>query len=152
MIMTAAESLKDKWASIFRRRGGDGTYTRLFDNLDASQRTALFSMFKLRESELPVIGSVQDSDSWLVFTNERLVWSCGGQRQEVPADTVRDVTPDLQHLQHGRAKLEMRHLQVVTMGGDEYRIEVEPGAPLSGVWNVLKNLGARNRRVRERTK
>ena len=145
MTLTAAESLKDTWVSIFRRRGGDGTYTRLFDNLDASQRTTLFSMFELRESEVPVIGSVQDSDNWLVLTTERLVWSIGGERQEVPADAVRDATADLKQLQRSDSKLEMRQLQVVTMGGGEYPIDMEPGAPLSGVWNVLKNLGARNR-------
>jgi len=152
MTLTASESLKGTWVSIFRRKGGDGTYTRLFDNLDATQRSTLFAVLKLRESELPVIGSVQDSGNWLVLTTERLVWSIRGERREVAANTVRDATADLKQLQRSDSKLEMRQLQVVTMGDGEYPIELEPGAPLSGVWNVLKNLGARNRSAVEKAR
>jgi hypothetical protein len=146
MTLTDPESLKDTWVSIFRRKGADGAYTRLFDNLDPSQRSALLSELKLRKSELPVIGSVQDSDNWLVLTTERLVWSIGGRRREVDAKVIRDARADFKKLQRrGHSKLEMRELQVVTMGKGEYTIELEPGAPLSGTWNILKNLGARNR-------
>ena len=148
MTLTVAESLKDTWTSIFRRKGGDGTYTRLFDNLDPSQRSLLFAEFELSESELPVIGSIQDSGNWLVLTTERLAWSIEGKRQEVAATVIRDATADLKQLQRSdHGKLEMKQLQIVTMGDGEYSIELEPGAPLSGVWNVLKNLGARNRGV-----
>jgi len=153
MTLTVAESLKDTWTSIFRRKGGDGTYTRLFDNLDPSQRSMLLAEFKLSESELPVIGSIQDSGNWLVLTTERLAWSIEGKRQEVAATVIRDATADLKQLQRSdHSKLGMRQLQIVTMGDGEYSIELEPGAPLSGVWNVLKNLGARNRGVTERAR
>jgi len=141
MTLTSAESLKDTWVSIFRRKGADGSYTRLFDNLDPSRRSTLFALLKLGASELPVIGSIQDSGNWLVLTTERLVWSIGGERREVAAGAVRDATVDLKQLQHSDSKLEMRQLQVVTMENGEHSIELEPGAPLSGVWNVLKNLG-----------
>jgi hypothetical protein len=153
MTLTAAESLKDTWASIFRRKGGDGTYTRLFDNLDPSQRSTLLAQLKLHESELPVIGSVQDSSNWLVLTTERLAWSIAGERQEIAANAVRDAMADLKQLQRSdQSKLGMRQLQVVTVGNGEYSIELEPGGPLSGTWNVLKNLGARNRNAIERAR
>ena len=149
MILTSAESLKKIWVSIYRRKGGDGTYTRLFDNLNLTQKSTLFAVLTLRESELPVIGSVKDSDNWLVLTTERLVWSIGGKRRELAANTVRDATADLKQLQHHASKLEMRKLDVVTIDGIEYSIELESGAPLSGVWNILKNLGVRNRNAIE---
>jgi hypothetical protein len=153
MTLTGAESLKDTWASIFRRKGGDGTYTRLFDNLDPTQRSMLLAEFKLGELELPVIGSVQDSGNWLVLTTARLAWSIEGKRREVAADVIRDATADLKQLQRSdHSKLGMRQLQIVTMGDGEYSIELEPGAPLSGAWNVLKNLGARNRSAIERAR
>jgi hypothetical protein len=146
MTLTVAESLKSTWMSIFRRKGQDGTYTRLFDNLDPSQRSMLLDEFKLRESELPVIGSIQDSGNWLVLTTERLAWSIEGKCQEVATTVIRDATADFKQLQRsGHSKVETRQLQVVIMGDGEHSIELEPGAPLSGVWHVLKNLGARNR-------
>ncbi len=146
MTLTAAESLKDTLVSIFRRKGEDGACTRLFDNLAPSQRSTLLAELKLHESELPVIGSVEDSSNWLVLTTERLVWSIEGERQEVAADAIRDAMADLKQLRRSEhSKLGMRQIQVVTMGDGEYSIELEPGGPLSGTWNVLKNLGARNR-------
>jgi hypothetical protein len=146
MTLTAAESLKEIWAAIFRRRGGDGTYTRLFDNLDPPQQSTLLAKLTLYESELPVIGSVKDADNWLVLTTERLVWSMRGEREEIVAEAIRDATIDLGQLQHcGHSKLGMRQLHVVTTGVGGYLIELEPGGPLSGTWSVLKNLGTRNR-------
>jgi hypothetical protein len=153
MTLTAAENLKHTWESIFRRKGGDGVYIRLFDNLDPSQRGTLLAELRQHESELPVIGGVQDSSNWLILTTERLAWSIDGDRREVAANAIRDATADLKQLQRSEhSKLGMRRLQVMTMGDAEYSIELEPGGPLSGIWNVLKNLGARNRRAIEGAK
>ena len=145
MILTPAESLKDTWAAIFRRRGRDGAYTRLFDNLDPSQRDTLVAALKLRESELPVIGSVKNSDNWLLLTTERLAWSIDGKCQELAAGAVHGAVIDFGRLHAYGSKLKMYELQVVTMGNRKYSIELEPGEPLSGVWNILMHLGRRNR-------
>ena len=146
MIPTPAENLKDTWTSIFRRKGKDGVYTRLFDNLDVSQRVILLTALKLNKSELPVIASVQNSNNWLILTTERLAWSIKGRREELETGTIRDATADLRKLQRSKdSKLEMQQLRLVTLECREYLIDLEPGEPLSGVWNVLKNLGARNR-------
>jgi hypothetical protein len=150
MTLTAAESLKDSWVSIFRRKGEDGAYTRLFDNLDPSQRSTLLAVFQLHESELPVVGSVHDSSNWLVLTTSRLAWSTKGECQEVAAAAIRDAKPDLKQIPGSDSKLGLRQLQIITMGNGEYSIELEPGGPLSGTWNILKNLGARNRRALKR--
>ncbi|MBV9703805.1 MAG: hypothetical protein JO163_13830, partial [Methylobacteriaceae bacterium] len=128
-----------------------GTYTRLFDNLDPSQRSTLLEKCELGDSELPVFGSLRDSVNWLVLTTERLTWSMQGKRQEVAAKDIRDAIADFKELQRsGHNKLNMQQLRIVTMAAGEYLIELEPGAPLSGSWNVLKNLGARNRSAIEK--
>jgi hypothetical protein len=146
VTLTAAESRKNVMASIFRRKGRDGIYTRLFDNLDPVQHSTLLDQIQLNETEVPVIGSVEGPGNWLVLTTERLVWSIDGKREEVAANIICDATADFRQLQRSkRSKLEMRQLQILTMTGVEYSIELEPGAPLIGVWHVLKNLGTRNR-------
>jgi hypothetical protein len=146
-VTGTATALKDTWASIFRRKGADGAYTRLFDNMEPGQRQTLLSGLKLRESELPVIGSLRGPGNWLILTTERLAWATDGERHELAAEDIRDAIANFNQLQNTQSKLEMRTLQVTTRTGDEYAIELEPGQPLSGVWNVLKNLGARNRRA-----
>jgi hypothetical protein len=99
MTLTVAESLKDTWMPVFQRKGGNGLYTRLFDNLDPSQRSMVLAEFKLGESELPVIGSIKDPAHWLVLTTGRLAWSLDGKRQEVAASAMRDATANLKQLQ-----------------------------------------------------
>jgi hypothetical protein len=151
--MTAtAESLKNSLESVFTRKGANGVYTRLFESLESEQRFTLLSALKLREAELPIIGSLRGKNDWLVLTTERLIWAIAGVRQVLDANAIRDATADFKTLQaSGNTKLEMESLQVTTLSGAKYTIFLEPGQPLSGVWNVLKNLGARNRSAPERT-
>jgi hypothetical protein len=100
---------------------------------------------------LPVIGSIESTRDWLILTTERLAWSAGGQRHELATNIIRDATADLRNLQRGgRSKIEIRELSVLTFDGREYCITLEPGSPLVGTWNVLKNIGARNRHAIER--
>lgn len=145
----SAENLKNTWESIFRRKGGDGVYTRLVDSMNPGQRSTLLGAIKLRETELPVIGSLRGPNNWLVLTTERLVWTAAGERHEIDAENIRDAAADFKQLENSQSKLEMRALQVTTLEGDKYTIELEPGQPLSGTWNVLKNLGTRNRHTVE---
>jgi|SRR5581483_3052594 len=147
MTLPAADSLKDTWVSIFRRKGGDGVRTRLFENFDSTQQRLLCVELNLRKSELPVIASIPDSRNWFVLTTERLAWSIEGKRQDLPVGKIRDATADLRQLQRDRrSKLDMSQLQIVTMEGNKYTIELEAGHSLNGTWNVLKNIGARNLR------
>jgi len=151
MSITDPESLKNFWSAIFRRNGADGTYTRLFDNLNAAQRSELLMRGALRDTELPVIGSFEDASNWLILTTERLVWSVRGGRHDIVVDAIQDATADFRRLQlSGLTKLEMRELEIKTLQGDEYSIALECGAPLIGTWNVLKHLGRRNRRAIQR--
>ena len=79
--MTDAEKLKTTLSSIFRRKGANGSYTRLFEDLEPVQKEALLKEAPLQEGELPVIGSVESQDTWLIITTERLVWRLKGQTQ-----------------------------------------------------------------------
>jgi hypothetical protein len=150
--MDASESLKNIWSSIFLRKGGNGAYTRLFDSLEPSQKSVLSAVVELWHNELPIIGSVLDRDNWFIFTTARLAWCISGNRNEIPAQAVCDATVDFRRLrQSGETKLETRRLQLTTKANEKYVIMLEPGQPLSGVWNVLKNLGARNRKALSRS-
>jgi hypothetical protein len=142
---TAAE-IKNIWDAIFTKRGGNGTYTRLFDRLESSQRVAILSKVELGDSEMPVIGSYCDADNWLLLTTDRLVWLSSGVRNELATKSIRDAVADLAQIQRtGATKLEMCELDVLTMEGAHFSIPMEAGSPLSGIWNILKNIGATNR-------
>jgi hypothetical protein len=145
--MKESESLKATLSAVFKRKGRNGLYTRLFEDLEPVQQDVLLKNVQLNEGELPVIGSVESQDKWLMITTKRIVWSQAGKTQALTVQDIRDAVADLHALKtNGRTKLQMRELQIQTMSHAQHTIEVEEGAPLSGVWNALKNLGARNRR------
>ena len=145
--MTDADKLKSTWSSIFRRKGANGRYTRLFQDLDASQRALMMNQVQLNADELPVIGSAESSETWLVLTTQRIVWRLKGQNHTLSIHDVWHVKADLPKMvATGTRKNQLRELQIETLNHDFYPIEVEEGAPLFGVWNALLNLGARNRR------
>jgi hypothetical protein len=146
----SAESLRSLWASIFRRKGREGVYTRPFDDLTSQQQKMLTAELKLRSSELPVIASITDENNWCVLTTERLVSSSGNERRDIPLHSVVDVSADLESLRStGQSKLALETLQIRTEDDEHVIIRFEAGAPLSGIWNVLRNVAARNRGPRQ---
>ena len=142
MILASPKDRKDIWTSIFLRKGKNGAYTRLFNSLEPSQQHMLLDVVGLRDTELAVIGSVQNPEKWLVVTTERVVWSIGGNRNVVAVGEISHIKADIPSPE---AKKNLHELQIVTMTGKTYLIELEPGAPLMGVWNVLVNMARRNR-------
>ena len=147
--MNESESLKTTLSSVFRRKGHNGQYTRLFEDLESFHRNALLENVQLNRGELPVIGGVASQDRWLMITTERVVWRVGDKTHAVSVTDIRDAVADFHGLQaSGCTKLQMRELRIETMTHEQHVIEVEEGGPLSGVWNALKNLGARNRQTK----
>jgi len=146
--MTEAEKLKSTLTAIFKRKGHDGRYTRLFENLDPSQREFLLKEVSLHAGELPVIGSAESQGNWLIVTTERIVWHLKGKTRTLSVHDVRHVKADFPKMVvTGVRKDQLHELQIETVGHEQCTIEVEEGAPLMGVWNALMNLGARNRRT-----
>jgi len=62
-----------KWR--FRRFGGNGEKTRLFNELTADISRYLLERVPARVNEIPVIAYFADFGNWLILTTERLVWS-----------------------------------------------------------------------------
>jgi hypothetical protein len=144
--MNNSDKLKSTLSAVFIRKGQGGRYTRLFENLEPHQKQLLLREIQLFEEELPVIGSMESQDKWLLITTKRIIWHTGGKTKTLAIETVQDAVADFQKLLvTGIKKEQMREVRILTVDGGQHIIEIEEGAPLMGVWNVLKNLGARNR-------
>ena len=61
-------------------------------------------------------------------------------------EQVSEASMDFKSLSSARAKLETQDLQITTQNDKHYRFPIEEGPPLIGVWNVLKQIGFRNRK------
>lgn len=142
--MNKDEKAKDMLSAVFRRKGQDGHYTRLFDKLDAAQKGSLMKKVDLEEGELPIIGSVEGVKIWFMLTTRRIVWHRKNQTQCLSNEEILSAMPDINKF--ARDKHHLRELQITTKRNDQHIIEVEEGVPFYGVWNALRTLSARNRR------
>lgn len=145
MIELDPSGLKDLWTSIFVRKGSNGIYTRLFDDLAASQQKSLLQTANIHADELPVVGSADHDENWFLLTTKRIIWSKNQARTEMPIDEIRDVKANLLKLQRDQlAKDKMDSLEIVSVSGNILEVKLECGGPLSGVWHVLNNIRQRN--------
>jgi hypothetical protein len=144
--MNEQENLKSTLSAIFNRKGRDGRYTRLFENMEASQKLDLLKEINLDNDELPVIGSIENQFKWLLITTKRIQWQNGTEVQTLDVKLIRDAVVDFhKSMALGCKKDQMQELIIKTINGMQYSIKVDEGAPFIGVWNALKYLGTRNR-------
>jgi hypothetical protein len=148
-----AASRKSILSSIFRRNAGDGNYTKLFDELDADKKSIALEGIKLQAAELPIIGSVENSNDWVLLTTERVLWSVGGDKREIPSESIIEVRSDMDVLRRGGAQIKarVRRLEIEAVNKHRYSMNVEPGAPYFAILAVLINVTRRNRKRRLRS-
>lgn len=150
MTMTEAEKLKSTLSSIFRRKGGNGNYTRLFDDLAPYQKELLLNKVRLNCGELPIVGSAESNETWFFLTSERIVWRVEGTNvQSLPIQDVWHASADFHEMvAKGIRKHQLRELLIETVDHEQRLAQLEQGPPLFGTWNALLNLGARTRRAK----
>lgn len=125
--------------SIFRRKGGEGRLTMLYENLPDFERRALERKVALSVGEIPTLACFESDGCWCLLTNHRFVWQDMGRYHEVGIMQLRRVTHDM-HISVQRGQLDRslwRDLNIETTDGRRLTIQVEPGKPFLGLWSVL---------------
>lgn len=146
--MDKTESLKKALSSIFRRRGAETQKTKLFDNLPQEIQTRLKVDASLLADEAAVLASVVNGDHWVLITTQRVIVKQMGKLVFVDCSELIDATValGLDAANGFRRKTDLTSLKLLLKSGEEQVIEVESGPPYIGIWNVLKQFGARNAR------
>jgi hypothetical protein len=62
------------YISIFKRMGGEGLNTKIFNETNERDYRDLFS--KLEENERPLVIYFQNVLNWFLLTNNRILMSC----------------------------------------------------------------------------
>lgn len=125
--------------SIFRRKGGEGRLTMLYENLPVFEQRSLESNINFADGEKPAIAYFESEGSWCLLTNHRLIWRDLNSRQEVAIMELGRVTHDMHYsVQRGEMdRLLWRELNVETADGRTLVLQMEPGKPFVGFWSVL---------------
>lgn len=151
MIDWSPEDQKAIWATIFRRKGGDGVRTRLFDELGGSDQDGIRRTLGARSGEMAVIGARRDDGDCLILTTDRLAWAAFGQRREVDIRSICEVWPNnLRAPGQQKPKAEWDTIGIISFDDERLFVRVEPGPSFFGILNVLMNAATRNSLVRER--
>jgi hypothetical protein len=124
----------------FHKSGASGAYTKPMRDFDNVRRELILKVCPLAADEEPVIACIFGENLWTMLTTQRLVWKRGAECGELPIGELADATVDPRDLVAAGTKGGLRKLTVVTKRSDRYVIEIEPGEPFSGFWNVLKTV------------
>ncbi|WP_186002285.1 hypothetical protein [Mycobacterium sp. KBS0706] len=147
MNIDKSEEMRSHICRVFIRRGGNGQYISLFEDLDSEKKKEIISKVKLGKMEMPVVGGIFSNNHWILLTTDRLIWCSDMVEKSVKIDEMRNASVNLLELKKmGQTKNQMTRLILKTCSGDEHSIEIEAGPPFSGLWNVLKSLGLKNQR------
>jgi hypothetical protein len=126
-------------SSIFCRKGGEGHFTMLFENLPVPARRSLETKVGFSDGEKPVVAFFESDDSWCLLTNHRVVWHDLASQYEVGIMELRRVSHDM-HVSVQRDELDRslwRDLNIETTDGRKLSLQMEPGRPFIGLWSAL---------------
>ncbi|MFB1483658.1 hypothetical protein [Corallococcus sp. RDP092CA] len=141
-IPISAESRLRRLLRVFSQTGGEGTWTRPFDNLPVETRAYLLERAALTAEELPVLAFFQDPEHWVLISTERILLAQAHGFRSIPWSDLENATTDAAHLQAAGGKMSMSRLKLQLRDAADIEVDVEPGRAFFGLWNVLKTIAS----------
>ena len=114
--------------SIFRRKGGEGHFTKIIDSGEIQG-----------QEEQPLLSFRQDDSNWTTITNTRVFGENEGVKLSIPFVDLVDVLPAFKQEFKDRITNmnDFTRLALSIRNGDTCIIKVEKGAPYQGFLQVL---------------
>jgi hypothetical protein len=139
----------DRLVWRFRKSGASGAYTMPFDELAEDQKRIVLADTRMVAGEVPVLACVFGPGSWSVLTTRRLLSKRDGKVLDIPISDIVDATIDRGDILAARSKVDLQKLTLITGSGTTHVIQLEPGPPFFGFWNVMKTVAqVRNTNVK----
>jgi hypothetical protein len=134
--------------SIFDRKGDVGHHTMPFESLDPKLADHVRKTMNFEPGELPILIVYFTEATWTLITNMRLAYCNKGQIAYIRLSDIESVEPK----QFGKiSKNRMDSLDIKTSNRiSDCVIEVETGAPFSGIWNILSFISKKNHSLKVR--
>jgi len=131
---------KDKssiWISIFKRKGGEGLFTKIITDQNRSRFPDQLS--HLGEGEKPLLCYRQDDSNWLLISNKRILQERSGSKLSLSFADLRRVGFAFREELHNNilSKSEYTRIAVTDNSGKTYILQIEKGEPFKGVFQML---------------
>lgn len=137
MTKMTSRGKADRLLRIFERNGHEGPQTRPFYKLPEMAQKCMLDAVNLASAELPVLASFRSDAQWILITSERVIFVADGVERSLLWSEIDDVTIDPDFMRSAGGKTALRYL-IIVCGGERVLVEIEPGPPFFGLWNVLK--------------
>jgi meiotically up-regulated gene 157 (Mug157) protein len=143
--MNEAEKLKKRMSHIFLKKGREGEYTKLFENVSIYNKELLLNDISLRENELPVILGFEIPAEWILLTTERIIWRYKGQIRSVENADIENVENYIEMQKRAIFLKKPDEIEVLAKS-NKIIIHTEEGSSKFGIWSVLNYLVSRNKK------
>lgn len=133
-------NLKDRSSillSLFKRKGGEGIYTRIVDDHNKHNYESVISLCK--DSERALIIYYQNDTNWVLITNCRILMNNKGGIAFILNSDLTEVHPAL-HEEYKAGIMDKKSftkLKLKDKYSKEYIVEIENGLPYQGVYQLL---------------
>ena len=136
---------KNMLISVFKKNGSSGKYTDVWDDISPDVKAILGMQVALKENELFIIGSIKSASIWTLVTTQRVIWKLDADSNELNVKDVRDAVINLSESKSDILRHNLQFLEIKTFSNNVYKIPVEDGFCMGGMWNVLRRIGSYNR-------
>jgi hypothetical protein len=138
---------KDKssvYLSIFKRKGGEGEYTKIVSDENINQYPEL--IFKLVEQENPLIVYFKNILNWFLLTNSRILILNEGGFEAFENTEIVEVQPALEEELKDKVtnKEKFTRIRVEMENKKEVLLNLEAGKPYEGIYQVLHFVKSNN--------
>jgi hypothetical protein len=123
--------------SIFKRKGGEGQYTKMLN--DTNRSNYLGPMSNLTEDESGLVICHEDDLNWFMTSNKRIFNMRNGELSIVSHPEVADVSLALEEefKEKIKSKNHFTRLLMITTNGEKHILKIEMGLPYAGVYQML---------------
>ncbi|TYR30778.1 hypothetical protein FXV77_21855 [Sphingobacterium phlebotomi] len=132
------------YISIFKRKGGEGLYTKIIKESNERDYSSLFS--QLEEKEKPLLIYFINLLNWFMLTNNRILMSEEGKSIFLYLTDITEVRPALQEeMNEGIVdKRKFTKLKIKIKNGKSFVSKLEEGQPYQGIYQVLHFIANNN--------
>lgn len=139
-----SEDKSSIYLSIFKRKGGEGDYTKIVNDENKNQYSDILS--RLIENEKALIVYFKNILNWLLLTNSRILILNEGTFEVLNNFDIIEVRPALEEELRDRVnnKGNFTRLKIKIKNGEEVVLILEKGKPYEGIYQVLHFIRSNN--------
>lgn len=130
--------------SIFIRKGGEGSFTKIISENNNLEYKNLFSDYI--KDEIPIIIQYTNANYWFMLSNYRIILAENNAISDICLDTITKISaPVFKEAMIGTKSVnEFSLIELETKEQQKYLLKTEGGRPYTGLFHILQFIQNKN--------